>query len=151
MKRTISSAATITLITVGLVGLTQTPAQAGCAHGWSNKDATGGTANWSNAKLRTGPHNNCSLDFWVPGGAPRCTTTATRSTPTATPGPTRGTRVPTSRAGSGTATSKTAAALSGAEALPDSSAPATRDQASSDSRVRGFQVAGKDPPIGHIG
>lgn len=69
MKRTISFAATIPLVTAGLVGLTPTPAHAGCAHGWSNIDATGGTANWSNAKMRTGPHSSCSIVYWVNGGS----------------------------------------------------------------------------------
>jgi hypothetical protein len=68
MSRTFSIAAALTLVTAGLVGVTSAPAQASCAHGWSNKDSTSGSAAWSDAKLRTGPHSSCALVYWVPGG-----------------------------------------------------------------------------------
>lgn len=81
MKRTPSVAtATLTLIAAGLVGASPASAQqpaapsgpgpTGCGHSWSNKDAGSGNANWTDpmAKLRTGPHANCSLVSWIPGG-----------------------------------------------------------------------------------
>lgn len=71
MKRSLSvAAATIPLVSAGLVGITAAPAAADCGHNWSNKDADSGTAIWSDPtpKLRTGPHSHCNLVYWIPGG-----------------------------------------------------------------------------------
>lgn len=70
MKRTISVTASIVpLLAACLVTVTSPPAQADCGHSWSNKDSSGGTAMWSDAKLRSGPHAGCTLVQWVPGGS----------------------------------------------------------------------------------